>query len=680
VSKIEFTLDGKTVYAEPGQTILEVARANGIEIPTLCHNEKISKTTSCFVCVVRDAKTGRFLPSCAACPMPGQVVEATAPEVLEMRKTAFELLLSEHLGDCEAPCTVACPAHASVEEYVRAGKNGDFLGALKIIKQRIPLPMSIGRVCPRFCEKDCRKNIFGSAVAINDFKRLAADLFYTSYMEECEPDKPGRVAIVGGGPAGLAAAYYLRLAGVKSVIFEQMPAAGGMLRYGIPEYRLPKQKVLDVELAHFAKLGIEFVFGKTLGGNLGLAELEKEFDAVILALGCWKASGMRCEGEALAEQGIDYLRKISEAGYKWKNPGKVIVVGGGNTAMDCVRTSVRLGAPEVACFYRRTEAEMPAEKIEIAEAREEGVAFEFLAAPVKIARNAAGRLVLTCQRMAPGEPDASGRRRPVPVPGSEFDTEADTIIAAIGQQSAIPDGVKVNKYGYCDAATDDMALGGKLFAAGDCVSGAATVVEAVAGGRRAAMGVLSFLDGKKYAPETQVNVTRGHWLRNTLTEKDVVLLSDKVSDAARAKLPLIGLESRKGSFTEVAGTMSREAVMAEGERCIECSCTDKHDCRLRSQAQSCGASPSAIKGERLAVRSDNRHPVIIQDAGKCIKCGTCVKVCKEIINLSLLSAKQRGFSTYVGTAFDRGLPLSCKDCLACVRECPTGALDLKKKE
>ncbi len=677
MSKIEFTLDGKLVTAEPDQTILQVARANGIDIPSLCYNDKISKTTSCFVCVVRDAKTGKFLPSCAARPAPGQVIEASSDAVKEMRKTAFELLLSEHTGDCEAPCTLACPAHANVEEYVRAGKNGEFMEALKIIKKRIPLPMSIGRVCPRFCEKDCRKNIFGQAVSINDFKRLAADLCYSEYLEETEADKPYKVAIVGAGPAGLAAAYYLRMAGVKSVIFDQMEAAGGMLRYGIPEYRLPKHAVLDKEIAHYTRLGIKFEFGKKLGENLDLAELEKEYDAVVLALGCWKAGSMRCEGDELSIQGIDYLRDISKADYKWANPGKVIVVGGGNTAMDCLRTSVRLGSPEVTCFYRRTEAEMPAEKLEIAEAREEGVKFEFLVAPVRVSVGSDGRKVLTCQRMALGEPDASGRRRPVPVPGSEFDTVADTIIAAIGQSAMMPAGIPVNKYGYPEVDADNMQLGGKVFAAGDCVSGAATVVEAVAGGRRAALGVLGMLTGVKYRPEPQVNVSRGHWA--SMTEKDLVFVSDKVSNSPRAKLPMIGLEERKTTFKEVAGTMSVETIRHEGERCIECSCTDKTDCRLRSQSAKCGASPCAIKGGKLAVSYDTRHPLIIQDRGKCIKCGTCVKVCKEVINKSLLSAKRRGFSTYVGTAFDNGLPLSCADCLACVTECPTGALDLKNK-
>jgi formate dehydrogenase major subunit len=194
-----------------------------------------------------------------------------------MRQTALNLLLSEHTGDCEAPCTVACPAHANVEEYVQAGKRGDFLEALKIIKKRIPLPMTIGRVCPRFCEKNCRKNITGSPVAINDFKRLAADLFYDTYMEELPEETGKKAAVVGGGPAGTSAAYFLRLKGIDVTVFEAMPKAGGMTRYGIPEYRLPKA-ILDRELAHLEKLGVKFVFGRKLGENLTLDEMNKSSD------------------------------------------------------------------------------------------------------------------------------------------------------------------------------------------------------------------------------------------------------------------------------------------------------------------------------------------------------------------------------------------------------------------
>ncbi|MBQ7396335.1 MAG: FAD-dependent oxidoreductase [Lentisphaeria bacterium] len=671
---IEFILDGRTVTAEPGQTIMEVARNNNINIPGLCGEKRISKTTSCFVCVVKDVKTGRFLPSCSAMPAPGQEIDASGADVIEMRRTALNLLLSEHNGDCEAPCTLACPAHAPVEEYVRAGRNGDFAEALKIIKKRIPLPMSIGRVCPRFCEKQCRRNIGGKPVAINEFKRLAADLYYDTYMEDIAPDTGKSVAIVGAGPAGLSAAYYLRLEGVNVTVFEAMEKAGGMTRYGIPEYRLPKKAILDRELAHFEKLGVKFEFGKKLGSNLSLDELKAKFDAVVIAIGCWKSSGIRCEGEELAVSGIDFLRNVALNDNVAPNPGKVIVVGGGNTAMDCLRTSVRLGSSDVNCFYRRTEAEMPAEKIEIEEAKEEGVNFHYLAAPVKLEKRN-GKLVMTFRKMELGEPDASGRRKPIEIPGSDYEVEADTVIAAIGQKTEAPEGLPVNRFGYLEAAN----MGNKLYSAGDCLSGAATVVEAVATGRNAALEILHDILGREFEKESSINVSRGNW--QELSADDLVVLrGDELSQDARQELKLISLEERKTTFKETTFTMEKERVMQEGKRCIECSCTDKSSCKLRQYADEYGCDVNAFSGEKQLPSYDVRHPLIIQDRGKCIKCGVCVKICKEVVNKGLLSQKKRGFYTVIGTAFESGFPASCADCGECVNACPTGALGWRKKK
>ncbi|MBO5695618.1 MAG: FAD-dependent oxidoreductase [Lentisphaeria bacterium] len=678
MAEFKFILDGKEVTAQPGETILAVAARNGIEIPTLCFNKKISKTTSCFVCVVKDVKTGKFLPSCSACPAPGQEIESSTDEVREMRRTALGLLLSEHTGDCEAPCTLACPAHANVEEYVRAGRKGDFLESLKIIKQRIPLPMSVGRVCPRFCEKDCRRNIDGKPVSINDVKRIAADLFYETYMEELPELNGKKVAIIGAGPAGLSAAYYLRLQGVASVLFDQQPEAGGMLRYGIPEFRLPKD-TLRKELAHFGKMGgIEIRTNSKLDRDFTLDQLKSEYDAVIFAIGSWASSSMRIDGEDLANQGIAWLGEI--AGKNWQgcaNPGRTVVVGGGNTAMDCARTALRLGG-DVTVVYRRTKNEMPASLVEIEEAEEEGIKFEYLTAPLALAKAEDGSLALSCQRMELGAADASGRRTPVPVAGSDFIIPADTVISAIGQRTIVPAGIPSGKRGI-EAAKEDLRVFADtpVYAAGDCVSGPATVVEALAAGRKAVLAVLDFFAGKPHTDPFLFNVSRGHW-RN-LAKEDLVYLR-KISEADRVQPDYISMDRRKSTFDELFDSIPADKVSAEADRCIECSCTAKGDCLLKKHSTKYGVSPDMYCGQKPISTVDVRHEYIIHDKQKCIRCGTCVKVCSEVINKGLLALMKRGFNTMVQTALGEELPSYCKDCGACVNECPVGALDWKQKK
>jgi NADPH-dependent glutamate synthase beta subunit-like oxidoreductase len=672
---INLKINDAQISVPENTTILNAAKSIGIEIPTLCFNEKITHNTSCFVCVVKDLKTGKFTPSCAAKVAEGMEIDASSEAVLDMRRTCLNLLLSEHRGDCEAPCTIACPAHAMVEEYVRLGKEGKHLEGLKVIKERIPLPMSIGRVCPRFCEKDCRRNVADRPVAINEFKRTAADLHYGEYIEEMKPLSGKKVAIVGAGPAGLSVAYFLRLEGVASEIFDMNPKAGGMIRYGIPEYRLPKD-ILDLEISHFSKMGgISFHFSKKLGLDFTVEELEKKYDAVAICIGSWKSSSAQVKGEEFTEGGIQWLENIAKNDWSGKNPGKVIVIGGGNTAMDCLRTSVRLGSSDVNCFYRRTEKEMPAEKIEIHEAKEEGVKFHFLVAPVSV-REENGKKVLTCQKMELGAPDASGRRRPVPVAGSDFDTVADLVIGAIGQKTDAPAGVPVNKWGDVAVNEKNCHAGGKLFAAGDCVSGPATVVEAVAGARRVAMSILSFFEGKEYSEPYLINVSRGHW--NYLKKEDLVFVG-KPENYDRREQMLISIEERKTTFKEVAKSFTVEELAEEGKRCYECSCTDKHDCKLKKYSELLHCSPDLIKGEKIEIKYDARHPEIILDPGKCIKCGVCIKLSKEIVNNQILTFKFRGFSTTIGTALDAAVDSPLEELKLYVENCPTGALAIKNK-
>jgi ferredoxin len=318
---------------------------------------------------------------------------------------------------------------------------------------------------------------------------------------------------------------------------------------------------------------------------------------------------------------------------------------------------------------------MPAELIEIMEAREEGAKFEFLTAPIRL-RAMKGQKILTCIKMQLGEPDASGRRRPVPVEGSEYEVTADTVIAAIGQKTIAPEGLILNKWGDIQVNSQNYQMTENIFSAGDCVTGPATVVEAVAGGRRAALGILAYLDNQQYKENYTINVSRGHW--QSLRPEEIIYLR-KVRKTDRQEMHLILLKERKTTFKEVSRTFSIEEISREGERCLECSCTAKSDCRLKELSEFWGAHPEAIQGKKLKYNFDTRHPQIILDRNKCIKCGICIKVCKEVVNRSLLDFKNRGFETMIDTAFGATLPENCAQCGQCIKACPVAALDWKNK-
>ena len=486
------------------------------------------------------------------------------------------------------------------------------------------------------------------------------------------------MAVIGGGPAGLTLAYFLTIAGHKAVIFEMMPQAGGMLRYGIPEYRLPKG-VLDMEIKLIEKMGVEIRTGCRLGKDVQFADLRRDYDAIYLANGAWKSSGLRCEGEDLAGVvgGIDFLGHVA-LGRLTKMGGRVAVIGGGNTAMDACRTAVRLGASEVYIVYRRTEAEMPAEDIEIREAREEGVKFKFLAAPTRVIGEDGHVTGIELQQMELGEPDASGRRKPVPVEGGLEVLPVDTIIAAIGQQVIPLDlGEESDKLAYtpwrtimADEKTFETSIPG-VFAGGDAINdGPGIAVQAVGHAKKAAKVIDSYLRGDMQPSENPYVCRNGE-----PTEEEFAVVPKR----QRISISYMHPDYRRTSFMEVARGYDPGEAMYEASRCLECGCGDVFDCKLLAYARQYGVNPERFAGEINTAPKDNMHPFIVRDPNKCILCGNCVRACEEVVGRNALGLSGRGFSTVV--AADFGLPLaqsSCRSCGQCVYVCPTGALQEKQ--
>ena len=350
MSEIKIIVNGVECVGQSGETMLQIAQRGGIHIPTLCHLATVKHYGACGVCVVEGEKMPKLMRACSTVAADGWVINTESKRVQQARKIALELLMSDHDGDCKGPCHLNCPARTDIQGYVKQIALGNDKEAVKIIKDKISLPASIGRVCPHPCEEDCRRQFVEQPLSIAYLKAFAAD----KDMASNDPFKPEvaesigkKVAIIGGGPAGLNAAYQLAVKGHGGTVFDMMPEMGGMLRYGIPEYRLPKA-VLAQEVAAIAALGVELKNNVKVGTDVTLESLRAEFDAVLVAVGAWKSTGIGCEGDKLegVVGGIDVLREVNLG--ERTNLGKTVaVVGGGNVAMDACRTAVRLGAENV---------------------------------------------------------------------------------------------------------------------------------------------------------------------------------------------------------------------------------------------------------------------------------------------------------------------------------------------
>lgn len=473
---------------------------------------------------------------------------------------------------------MACPAHISVQGYVALAAEGKYLEALKLIKQENPLPAICGRVCHHPCESACTRGKIDEPIAIDFIKRYIADLDLNSetrYIPEIKEKRDEKVAIIGSGPAGLTCAYYLAIEGYQVTVFEKLPVLGGMLAVGIPPYRLPKD-ILEAEIDVIRQMGVEFRTGVEVGKDITIDELRKQgYKAFFVAVGAHRSKKLGIEGEDLegVYAGVELLRDIN-LGKKVNLGNRVAVIGGGNVAMDVVRTAWRLGAEKPFIVYRRSIEEMPANEEEIEECHEEGIEIITLTAPVRIIGENGKVKALECIKMELGEPDESGRRRPQPVPGSEFIIEVDSVVAAIGQETDFTcvqsqPGCRITKRGTIEA--DPLTLQTAepdIFAGGDAVTGPWTVVDAIAAGKRAARSIDRFLKGQ--------DLREGREEEWKAVEN---IPLEGYEKTRRERMPRLSVEERRGSFKEVQLGFTEEQVRREASRCVSCGiCSECYQC------------------------------------------------------------------------------------------------------
>jgi heterodisulfide reductase subunit A-like polyferredoxin len=492
------------------------------------------------------------------------VRRATFKEYAQAIPGAFAITKSDN-----APCRMACPAGLNVQGYVQMVKEGKYKEALDIIMEDLPLPGVLGRICPHGCEDACRRCEVDDPVAIRDLKRLAADQFDCREIEvKCLPARNEKVAIVGSGPAGLAAAYHLARKGVLATIYESLPVAGGMLRVGIPDHRLPPE-ILDQEIEAITNLGVVIKTNTPLGEDLTVDDLFSQgYKAVYLALGAHKGIELGIPGEKSkgVRQGVDYLRELNLSGSA-DTGRRVAIIGGGNVAIDVARSALRLGAEEVNIIYRRTRAEMPAWEEEIHAAETEGTQVTYLSAPQEVLVTDGQVTGLRCIRMELGEPDSSGRRRPIPMPGSEYELEIDQLIPAIGQRpdlSSIEDviGLEFSRWGTTDVDAITYATGREgVFAGGDLQTGPWVAIGAIAAGQEAAESIVRYLDGADMAAGREP-VKAVDPVYRPVPENEPV--------EARYKMPELPASERSGNFKEVELGYEEGDGRAEASRCINC--------------------------------------------------------------------------------------------------------------
>jgi len=560
--------------------MVDVGRHLNIDILSCSKLESLEGVAGDFHAVVR--KTGRFVDlnkctGCAACVDVCPVKEPSEYDRELAQRTAINRRYAQAVPGGMvidkkgvSPCRIDCPAEVNAHAYVTLIADGRYKESLEVVRRTNPFPASIGRVCTHPCETACRRADVDEPVSICYLKRFLTDWedeqggFQPPEITEKRDEK---VAVVGSGPSGMTAARDLALLGYKVKVFEKLPVAGGMLRVSIPEYRLPKdvvQKEVDQILSH----GIELECGKALGKDFTIEDLKKEgYKAIFVALGTHRALRLKIEGEEGTDgvwDCIEFLRKVN-LGEEVELGKRVVVIGGGNAAIDSARTSLRLGS-DVTIAYRRTHKEMPANSWEIEEAEEEGVMIQTLVAPIKVLTENGKVTGIELQKMELGEPDASGRRRPVPIEGSNYTMECDAVVAAISQEPEIEpardQGLETNRWNCIEADPETLETNMEgVFAGGDVVSGPSTVVQAIGMGRRAAESIDRYIKGEDMREGREKLADREKYI------KDI----EGVKKASRVGMPKLDLNDRELNFKEVELGFNEDQAVMEASRCLNCA-------------------------------------------------------------------------------------------------------------
>jgi len=567
-----------------------------------------------------------------------------------------------------------------VQGYIAHIAAGRYEEAVKLMKETNPLPVVCGRICVRTCETKCRRNLLEGTLGIAYLKRFAADIDLAKeqpYLPEKMPATGKKAAIIGAGPAGLSAAWYLAQMGHGVTIFERQENPGGMLRYGIPSYRMPRE-TLDAEIDIIKSLGVEIFYGVDFGKDVTAESLKVAgYGSILLAVGSQNGWPLGLDGEENCKNviiGVDFLGSVTR-GIQPDFAGKrIAVVGGGNTAMDCARTALRLGAESVQLIYRRTVAEMPADAMEIEESQHEGVDFAVLTNPIGISQTG-DTVNLELTKMELGESDESGRRRPRAVQGSEHTVGFDYVISAIGQTqdlSFVNDDCKLMVDGGCLMVNEQgvTSIPG-IFAAGDAVTGPLTAIKAIAGGKQVASAMDQHMRG---AALTKAPELYNHLRAKALSEMDASDLGE-VEAIAKVPMPVLTEAQRHHNFKEVELGYTEEQAKREAARCLKCGCADTDECKLRQYGTVYDIDQFALAGAMTQYPIDESHAYILRDRNKCVLCGSCVRICVET-GAGVLGFVGRGFETKVEPSF--GVPLGeeehCTSCGLCVSACPVGAL------